>query len=103
VCIIVGLVALCFLGIPIRIDDNESQKRELFKGFLQRFNKTYEGNETEYMKHYNNFKVWEYVKLNSCLCPCVHILYLPCGQSHKSTKYTPLVQYRYIMCFTYSI
>jgi hypothetical protein len=58
VCLVVGLVALFFLAIPIRIDDNELQKKELFRGFLERFNKTYEGNETEYMKRYNNFKVW---------------------------------------------
>ena len=69
VCIVVGLVALCFLAIPVRIDDNEVQKKELFRGFLGRFNKTYEGNETEYMKRYNNFKVWGYVTFNSCLCP----------------------------------
>ena len=67
--LVVGLVALCFLAIPIRIDDNELQKKELFRGFLERFNKTYEGNETEYMKRYNNFKVWGYVTFNSCLCP----------------------------------
>lgn len=73
VCIVVGLVALCFLAIPIRIGDNELQKKELFRGFLERFNKTYEGNETEYMKHYNNFKV--YVTFNSCLCPLVCVCY----------------------------
>jgi len=67
--IVVGVVALCFLAIPMRIDDNEQQKKELFRRFLERFNKTYEGNETEYMRHYNNFKVWGYVTFNNCLCP----------------------------------
>jgi hypothetical protein len=67
--LVVGLVALCFLAVPIRIEDSELQKKELFTGFLKRFNKTYEGNETEYMKHYNNFKVCGYVTFNSCMCP----------------------------------
>jgi len=58
VSIVLGLVGLCFFGIPIKIDkDNELQKEELFKEFLQKFNKTYEGNETLYMKRYSNFKV----------------------------------------------
>jgi hypothetical protein len=74
---VVGLVALFFLGIPIRLDNNhELQKKELFRDFLQRFNKTYDGNETEYMKHYINFKVWEYVAFNRlfmCMYYTVHV------------------------------
>lgn len=74
-CLVVGLVALCFLVIPIRIDDNELQKKELFRGYLDRFNKTYEGNETEYMKHYNNFKVWGYVRSTvACVRKCIYII-----------------------------
>jgi hypothetical protein len=55
---VVGLVGLCFFGIPIKVDKNTKiQKEELFREFLQRFNKTYCANETEYTKRYNNFKV----------------------------------------------
>jgi hypothetical protein len=36
----------------------------LFREFLQRFNKTYCANETEYTKRYNNFKVWEYTTIS---------------------------------------
>jgi hypothetical protein len=55
---VVGLVGLCFFGIPIKVDKNtEIQSEELFKEFIQRFNKTYGANKTECTKHYNNFKV----------------------------------------------
>lgn len=55
---IIGLVGLFFFGIPIKVDkDTEIQNEKMFKEFLQRFNKTYGGNKTEYFKHYDNFKV----------------------------------------------
>ncbi|XP_067000330.2 cathepsin O isoform X2 [Anabrus simplex] len=47
--IFLGVVALCFLAIPIRIDKSDSLANEkLFQSYIKKFNKTYESNVTEY-------------------------------------------------------
>ncbi|XP_069680512.1 cathepsin O-like [Periplaneta americana] len=53
----VCIVGLCFFGIPIRVHkSDELNIEEMFKDFLQKYNKLYATNETEYSRRYNYFK-----------------------------------------------
>lgn len=53
-----AIVALCFIGIPIKIDNLKSlETRLLFDSYLARFNKSYDLYSKDYEERYKNFKV----------------------------------------------
>jgi len=52
-----GLFSLCFLGIPIRIDQPDSMEQE-FKQFIEKHNKSYGRDPVEYERRLSYFKVF---------------------------------------------
>lgn len=51
-----GLLSLCFLGIPIRVKEPDAVEQE-FLEFIQKHNKSYVNKPIEYAKRLEYFKV----------------------------------------------
>lgn len=49
-----GLISLCFVGIPVRIKDDLEQQ---FQEFLRQHNKSYVNNPSEMERRFDIFKV----------------------------------------------
>ncbi|XP_046394325.1 cathepsin O-like [Ischnura elegans] len=53
----IGLVLLCFFGIPLHLDTNtQNDTTELFDDFIKKFNKSYVNNTAEYKHRLSMFK-----------------------------------------------
>lgn len=53
---LLGLICLCFVGIPLRVKEQDSTEQE-FLQFIENHNKSYAKEPTEYARRLEYFKV----------------------------------------------
>lgn len=48
---------MCFFGISYVIHTSFVKEKDLFRDYIEKFNKTYDENDREYFRRFENFKV----------------------------------------------